>query len=141
MSREDEEVSIEFLNVNLGVGYGLCSVDEHGNAVGVGYADDGAHIIDSAEGVVDMTNRHKLGLGRDETLKFREYQVAVLINGYGTQLRSLCLGYLLPRHDVGMMVEGGNYDVIALGEKLSAKGLCHEVDALGGATHEYYVLL
>ena len=39
------------------------------------------------------------------------------------------------------MVEGGNYDVIALGEKLSAKGVCHEVDALGGATHEYYVLL
>ena len=123
------------------MGDGLRSVDEHWYAVGVGYADDGAHIVDGAKGVVDVTYGHELGLWCDETLKLGEDEVAILVNGYGTQLCSLRLGYLLPGHDVGMVVEGGDDDVVALTEEFPAKGLGYEVDALSGASYEDDILL
>ena len=43
---------------------------------------------------------------------------------------------LLPGHDVGVMVQFGDDHLVAGCQVLSAVGLRHEVDTLGGATHE-----
>ena len=42
----------------------------------------------------------------------------------------------MPRYDVCVVIQLADDDVVAWCQKLSAVGLRHEVDALGGATHE-----
>lgn len=83
VSAEDEEVCIESLYVDRSVSYGLCSVDEHWHVVRMSYVDDAFHIIDSAEGVVDMSHTDETRARCDETLQFGENEVAVLVDGDG----------------------------------------------------------
>ena len=46
------------------------------------------------------------------------------------------MSYLLPGHDVCVVVQFADDDIIAWCQELSTVSLRHEVDTLGGATHE-----
>ena len=83
-----------------------------------------------------MAYRYEAGSRRDEPFQFREYQVTILVGGDGSQCGSPLLADALPRHDVGMVVEFGNDDLVARRQVLSPVSLRHEVDALRGAAHE-----
>ena len=52
------------------------------------------------------------------------------------QLRALLGAELLPGHDVGVVLEVRDDDLVALADVAPAPGLRDEVDALGGAAHE-----
>ena len=136
MTAEHEEVGTQLLHIDRRMGYGLCPVDEHRDVVRVGDVDDAPHVVDGAEGVVDMSHTDKLGAGRDEPFQFREDEVAIAVGRDGAQGGTPLLGNPLPWHNVGMMVEFGDDDLVAGSQELSSVGLCHEVDALGGASHE-----
>ena len=77
---------------------------------------------------------------RDESLQFGEYQVAILVDGDSPEFCSPLLCHLLPRYNVGMMVEGGDNDIVARRDILPSEGLCNEVDTLCGTTHEDDIL-
>ena len=105
MTGEDEEVGSQLLHIHRCVSNRLCSVNQHGDVVRVGDVDDTLHIVDGAERVVHMTHRDKAGAGRDDALELGENQVAVLVRGDGLQRSPFLVNHLLPRHDVGVMVE------------------------------------
>ena len=75
-------------------------------------------VVDGAEGVVHMPHADELGAWRDEAFEFAEDEVAVLVDGDGTEFSLLLLAHLLPRHDVGVVVEGGDDDVVAFLQEL-----------------------
>ncbi len=83
-----------------------------------------------------MTDGDEARARRDEPLQLRENQVAVLVGGDGPQRGAPLLADALPGHDVGMMVQFRHDDFVARREILPSVGLCHQVDALGGAAHE-----
>ena len=136
MTAEHEEVSTQSLHIDRRVGDGLSTVNQHGDVVRMSNLDDTLHIVDGAEGVIHMAHADEPRTRRDDALELRENQVAILVGGDGAQCGTLLLSHALPGHDVGVMVELANDDVIARRQELSAVGLRHEVDALGGTTHE-----
>ena len=87
-----------------------------------------------------MAHRYKARARSDYALEFGQYQVAVAVGRYGLELASALVAHLLPGHYVGMVVEFGHYHLIARCEILSAVGLRHEIDTLGGAANEDYLL-
>ena len=123
------------------MGNGLCAVDEHRDVVGVSSSDDALHVVDSAKSVVHMSHADELGVGCDELFQFREDEVAVFVDGDGTKFCSLQLAHLLPGHDIGMVVEGGDNHVVAFFQEFPAERLCHQIDAFSRATHKEDVLL
>jgi hypothetical protein len=67
---------------------------------------------------------------------FVEQHLARIVHRNHAQLRALGGGELLPRHDVGVVLEVRDDDLVALAHVLPAPALGHEVDGLGGAAHE-----
>ena len=73
------------LHIHFSVGNALGTVDEHGDVVRMSGADDACHVVDGAEGVVHMPHADELGAWRDEAFEFAEDEVAVLVDGDGTE--------------------------------------------------------
>ena len=71
----------------------------------MGDVDDVLHVVDGTKRVVHMSNADKPCARRDEALELREYQVAVLVGGDGTQRGSTLLAHTLPGHDICVVVE------------------------------------
>ena len=61
---------------------------------------------------------------------------AAIVDRGDAQARALLGAELLPRNDVGVVLEPGDDDLVARADVAAPPALGHEVDALGGAAHE-----
>ena len=136
MAGEGVEVATERQDVDLEVGGGLAAVDEHDRARSLGetgHLDGG---IDGSERVGDVREGDELGTGGKQSLEGHEVDLAARRDGRDNDLGAGALGDDLPRHDVGVVLEMGEQDLVAGLEVGPAPALGHEIDALGGAAHE-----
>ena len=62
-----------------------------------------------------------------------EQNLAAIVDRRDPQLRALLRAELLPRHDVGVVLEVGDDDLVALADVAPSPGLRHEVDRFGRA--------
>ncbi len=69
----------------------------------------------------------------------RHVEESRVVNGDDLELQPFLLGLKLPRHDVGVVLDGRNHDFIALAHERVAKRAGHEVDSLGGATGKHHL--
>ena len=95
------------------MGDGLSTVDQHGDVVPVSDVDDALHVVDGAEGVVHVTHADEPRARRDESLELAQDEVAVLVRRDGLQRGTFFAGHLLPRHDVGVVVQFADDDLVA----------------------------
>jgi len=127
------------LDVDGSVSNALCSVDEYGNVVAMCCLDDALYVVDGAKGVVHVSHADKACARTDDALVVFEDKVTVFVHRDGSELCTSLLAHLLPRNDVGVVVEGGNDDLVTWVEVFIAECLCNEVDAFGGSSDEYNV--
>ena len=75
-------------------------------------------------------------LGFKQLLVLLEDDLAAVVDGRDAQFGALLGRELLPGHDVGVMLEVRDDDLVVLVDVASTPGLGNEVDALGGPAHE-----
>ena len=136
MAGEGVEVATERGDVDLEVGGGLTAIDEYHGARSLSETGHLGGWIDGAEGIGDVREGDKLGAGGKQSLESHEVDFAARRDGRDDDLGAGALGDDLPRHDVGVVLEMGEQDLIAGLEVGPTPALGDEVDALGGAAHE-----
>ena len=83
-----------------------------------------------------MRDGHHAGARVEQLLVLFEEQLAAVVHGNHAQLGALFFAQHLPRHDVGVVLHGGDDDLVALFDVLAAPGTGDQVDAFGGAADE-----
>jgi len=119
------------LHVHPQVRDGLRAIDEHARAIAVSYLDHLARWRDGAEGFRHLAERHQPGARTQELLVFIEHDLAAIVHGGDAQAGALLGAQLLPRHDVGVMLQPGDHDLVVLAEVLPAPALGDQIDGLG----------
>ncbi len=74
--------------------------------------------------------------GDKQLLEFLDEEIAVLIDGRPFDHGAAALAVEMPGHDVGVVFEDGEDDLVALVDHQAAKALGHEIDGLGGVAGE-----
>ena len=137
---EDEEVAVELLHVDRHVADRLRAVDQHARAMAVGDRRHFARGRDRPERVGDLRERDDAGARPQQLFIFVKPHVAIVVDGRDAQSGAAVGRQLLPRHDIGVMFEPGDDDLVALFHVATAPGLRDEIDALRRAAHEDDVL-
>ncbi len=133
---EDKEVGIKGLHVDMAVNGALARIHQHGNALRVGEANDFVNRRHRAESVRHHGDGHHPGAGAEQLGILLQQEIAVIIDWRPLQHGSLALAVEMPGNDVGVMLEDGEHDFIALPDHQAAVALCHKVDGLGGVAGE-----
>ena len=94
----------------------------------------------SAERVRHLRQRDDARAGSEELLVLVEQDVAVVVDRGDAQPRARLEAELLPRHDVGVVLEPGDDDLVACFHVAAAPGLRDEVDPLGCPADEHDLL-
>ena len=136
MSAERIEVAVELLHIDGKVGCALRSVNHYGHAMLVGNAHDLVNGVHRSEHVRHMGDADDFGARREELFVVGHTKIAHFIDRNDAQASALAFCHELPRHDVGMMLDGGDDNLVALVYKGLAKRACHEVDGFGRAAGE-----
>ena len=130
---EHVEIRVQAAYIGWQVRDGLGAVDEHPGPGPVRPLDHLADRHDGAEGVGHVRDRDQAGAVAEQIGVGAEEQLALVVYGDDLQRRADLLGELLPGHDVGVMLEVGDQDLVAVPDVLAPPGLGHQVDGLGGA--------
>ena len=80
--------------------------------------------------------RYQLGLGAQQLGVFVEQDLTVVIHRSHSQPRACFVRQLLPRHDVRVMLQPGDDDLVVLADELPSPALGNQVDGLRRAAHE-----
>src|SRR5580692_1871438 len=78
----------------------------------------------------------QLRLRSEQLFKFVQQKLARIVDGSHSQIRTLLLAKNLPRDDIGVMLHGGDNDLVSVANVGASPRLGHEVDALGGSAHK-----
>ena len=130
------EIAVERLHVDGDVRHRLRPVDEHRHTVRVRDVDEPLDRRDGPEGVRHVRERRELRALGEELLVVVDEQFAAIVDGHDLQLRALLLAEHLPRHDVRVVLEVRDDDLVAGADELAAVAVHHEIDALGAARRE-----
>lgn len=136
MARETIEIASDGLNVDGDMSDRLGTIDKDGYLMLMG---NGGHFfdwIDGAETVGNMVDGDDACVRREKGTIGVEVEYAFIGEGNDTERGTGALTSQLPRNYVGVMLHGGDDDLVAGTEELLAEGSCHEIDALGGTTGE-----
>ena len=133
---EHEEVGVERLHVDAHVRDRLRAVHQRPGAHRMRGLDDLVHRHDGAERVRNLRDRDQLGAVVEQLSVFIQQDLAAVVHRDHAELRALLGGELLPRHDVGVVLEVREDDLVARAEVGATPALRHEVDRLGRAAHE-----
>ena len=136
MTTERKEVAVESLHVKGFMGCTLGSIDEYGNAMLMGDADDVGNGILGAQHIAHMGDADEARAVGEQLAEGIEVKAIVVAQGDDTQADATLRGLQLPRHDVGVVFHLADDNLVALLHLALAERLCHEVDGLGGATCE-----
>ena len=85
------------------------------------------------EGVRDVGERDELRPRAEQARVFVEEDLAAVVHRGHPQAGARLLAEPVPGHDVRVVLEPGDDDLVALADVLPAPGLGHEVDGLGAA--------
>ena len=91
---------------------------------------------DGAERVRDLRERDEPRARAEQLLVLVEHDLAVVVHRRDAQPGALLGAELLPRHDVGVMLEPGDDDLVVLADVAAPPRLRDQVDALGRAADE-----
>ena len=80
-----------------------------------------------------MRYRHKLRFPGEQLFILMQDQLSALVTGDYLQDRAGFLCNQLPRNDVGMVFQYGYDDFITWSQRRFNRGVCHQIDAFGGA--------
>ena len=138
---EDVEIRIEGLDIDGHVNGGLAAIDQHRDAAGMGELDDLLDRDDGAERVRHLGDGDDLGARAEQLFEFVEEEIAVIIDRRPFDDGAAALAVEMPGHDVGMVLQDGEHDLIALVDHQAAKALGHEIDGLGGVAGEDQLIL
>ena len=114
----------------------LSPVDQHRDVPAVRCVDDLAHRVDGSEGIRDVAHGDELGSPVQQLFKLVELHLAAVIDGNDTQHRLLLLAKHLPGHDVRVMLQGRNDDLISSADVRSSIGLRYQVNPFRRAADE-----
>ena len=124
------------LHVDPHVRHRLRAVDQRTRAGAMRHRDDLLHRHDRAQRVRHLRHRDDFRAAVEQLLIFVEQHLTRVVDRNHAQLRARLRRELLPRHDVGVMLEVRHDDLVALADVLHAPGLGDQVDAFGRAAHE-----
>ena len=136
VTAEDVEVGIQRLDIDRHVRHGLGPVDEGQGAVPMGGRDHDLRGRDGAEGVRDRREGDQLRAAVEQPLVFLEDDLARVVDRRDAEPGARLGDQLLPRHDVGVVLEVGEHDLVTGSDVLASPALGDEVDALGRAADE-----
>ena len=88
-----------------------------------------------------MGDRHQLGPWSQHFFVFVDQQLTGVTDGNDAQVGTLFLAQNLPRDDVRVMLHGGDDNVISLSQVRACITLGYQIDSVGGALHEYNLLV
>ena len=114
MSREDEEITIQVLNVNLMMGDGLCAVDDDRDAVFMRRRNHLLDGIDGAQYIGNMCNGNHLRTFFQQFFILFLVQHTLVVHRHDKQLSMMPLNHLLPRHKVGVMFHRSDQHFVTL---------------------------
>ena len=115
---------------------GLGPVHEHDGPLPMGQLDHGLDRIDRAQRVRHVGDGDQSRPRVQRFLERIERHLARIIDRHHAQLRPGLLAHHLPRHDVGVMLQPRDHDLVPGGESAPTVRLGDEVDGLGRAPHE-----
>ena len=133
---EDEEVAAEILHVDRQVHGRLAAVDQHRNAALVRDAADLLDRHDRPGDVRHVDDRDHLRPLGQELLEGFEVERAVVVDRRPLDHRAAPFAMEVPGHDVGVVLEDGDDDLVALPDPHAAEGLRDEVDPLRRGARE-----
>ena len=136
MRGEAVEIAIERLHVDDAVRHGLRAVEQYGYLELLGARDEPLHRHDRAERVGDVREREQASARTDEALEGCEVHFAGLRDRNHLELRAGLLADELPRHDVGVVLQRRNQDLVAGLQPRSRVALRDQVDRFGRAADE-----
>lgn len=140
MAGKDIEVAIERLDIDRHMRHGLGAIDEHAGAMAMRDRDHLLHGCHRPERVRDLRQRNNPCFRRQQLGIFLQNHLAAVIDRGHPQDRAGVGAEHLPGHDVGVMVEPGDYNLIALPDIAAAPGLRDKIDGLGRAARENDVI-
>jgi len=130
------EIATDGLHVDVEVGAGLGTVEQHRDTVSMGDLDHLVHRVDGAQGVGHVHASHQPGAFVHQGLECPEVQLASIAHRNDLDHRAGPFGQELPGHDVGVVLHVGEQDLVARADALS-EGVRDQVDRLGGAPGEH----
>ena len=133
---EDVEIDVERLHVDLEMHRALAAVDQHRNAAGMGHLDHVGDRHDRAGDIRHVRHGDHLGSRRQSCLERVEVEAAVVAHVDEFQHCALPLAQEVPRHDVGVMLQDRDDDLVAFLDHRAGEGRRDEVDRLGRAFGE-----
>ena len=140
MPGEGIEVRVEVLHIGPQVGDGLGAVHQDLGAMAVGHGGHLLYGVDGAEGIGHVREGDQASARAEQLLVLVQDHFAPAVDGGHAQLGALLCGELLPGHDVRVVLQPGDDDLIILADEAVAPALGHQVDGLRGAAHEDDVL-
>ena len=138
--REHEEIAADLLHVHRHVRHGLRPVDQHPRVVAFGGAGHLRHRQHRADAVRSLRERDQLGARAKQSLVSFQHHLAAVVHRNHTDNGALLLGDQLPRHNVGVMLQRRDDDLVARLQELAPVRLRDEVDAFGRAADKDDIL-
>ena len=134
---EDEEIAIERLDVDLPVRRGLASRrSARGAPAACASADDVGDRRDRAERVGGMRDSHKLRARAQQPLVLLKNELAGIVDRHDLENDAEAVTQDLPGHDVRMVLQPGDHDLVAGLEVAGTQAVGHQIDGRGGIARE-----
>ena len=109
----------------------LACIQQNRNTFVVRQLDDFMDGCDGAEGIRHHGDRHNLRPRRQQLAIFIQQKIAIVINRRPFQNSAPALPVKMPRHNVGVVFEDGENNLITLPDLHAAIRLRHQIDGLG----------
>jgi len=120
--------------------HGLGAIDEHAGAMAMRDRDHFLCRRHCPECIRDLRQRYEPRFRRQQLRIFLQNHLAAVIDRSNPQDRAHIGAEHLPRHDIGVMFEPGDDDLVAFPHITAAPGLGHEIDGFSRAARENNVV-
>ena len=136
VAREGVEVAADRAHVDREPRHRLGAVDEGDGAGPVRERHELAHGVHGAERVRDVRHRDELRPLREERLELVHEERSAVVDGRDPEPRAPLLAEELPRHEVRVVLEGGDEHLVARAQPTPPVAPGDEVDGLGSVPGE-----
>ena len=133
---KDVEIAAERPHVERQVRRGLGAIDENERSAPVGQLGDRRHWHDRARDIGDVGDGHEARAIAETGFDVGHGQNAVLRHRNRHDLGASGITRDLPRHQIGVVLELGDRDLVTLAEVAASPAVGDQVDPLGGAAYK-----
>lgn len=133
---KDQKIGVESADIDSRVGYALGAVHQDERSGGMGLVNKGAQGIDRTEGIRDLGDGEQAAPFAQQPLQLNRIEIARLVEFQETQFGPAPLRRHLPGHQVAVVLQLGDDDLIALSDMALRPAPGDEIDRLGGVAGE-----